>query len=293
MRPQPIGAREGPTRDGAYGPSWRRTSRGLFVPAGVEATGHQRIFEVGLGLAPHAAISGRSALNFLGVNLVEAEPIDVVTPRNVRSGGGTRRHRRMLTSSEVIVRHSIRLTRPEVALFDAIAWEVDDRSAVAVADMALASEVVDASRMPQLLDAGRRHGQRVRRILALAEKRTRSPQETAMRLIWCLDLGLPRPKCNWPVRDPDGCLVGEADLISPGLGVVGEYDGAAHGSMRRRARDAAKLESYRRLGLEPFTLVGSDMHRPGLVKQRILGAIKQADPARARFLLERDPPWRP
>lgn len=192
-----------------------------------------------------------------------------------------------------MTRHSIRITRPEVARFDAIAWEVDDRTAVAVADMALASEVVDPRLMSPLLASGRRHSRRVRRILGLAEKRTRSPQETAMRLIWCLDLGLPRPKCNWPIRDEDGFVLGEADLVSPELGVVGEYDGAAHGSMRRRARDAAKLEAYRRMGLEPFTLVGSDMHHPGRVKQRILAAVEQANPARARFLLEKDPPWRP
>lgn len=96
VRPTPIGVPGGPTRDEAYGPSWRRTSRGLFVPAGVEASGHQRIFEVGLGLAHDAAISGRAALNFLGANLVAAALIDVATPRNVRSTGGIRRHRRAL-----------------------------------------------------------------------------------------------------------------------------------------------------------------------------------------------------
>lgn len=293
VTPRAIDRPGGPTRDEAYGPFWRRTSRGLFVPAGVAPEGHQRTFEIGCGLPDDAIVSGRAALNFLGANLVRPSPVDVVSLRNFRPAAGVRRHRREPRPGDHQRAHTIWITRPEVALFDAIAWEDDDRVAVAIADMALASGVVDPVRMDLLLTQGRRHHKRVARIMAMTEQRTRSPQETALRLIWCLDLGLPRPRCNWPVRDLDGNFLAEADLLCPELGVVGEYNGAAHADVRRRARDAARLEAYRRVGLEPFIIVAGDMRCPGLVERRILGAIELADPSRARYLLEKNPPWRP
>ena len=293
VSPRAIGDPGGPTRDEAYGPGWRRTSQGMFVPAEVASAGQQLTFEVGCGLPDDAVISGRAALNFLGANLIQPAPIDVVSARNFRPASGVRRHRRPPCPGDHQRVHSIWLTRPEVALFDAIVWEEDDRVAVAIADMALASEVVDPARMSSAVEDGRRCSTRVARIMTMAEKRTRSPQETALRLIWCLDLGLPRPRCNWPVRDIHGDYLAEADLLCPELGVVGEYNGGAHGSVRRRARDAAKLQAYRRVGLEPFTVVAGDMRYLGLVERRIREAIELGDPAKARYLLERDPPWRP
>lgn len=238
-------------------------------------------------------MSGRAALNFLGANLIDATVIDVVSPKNFRPADDVRRHRRPVQPRDRVRHHSVWMTRPELALFEAILWEREDRRAVAVADMALASEVVDQGRMLALLEDGPRGRSRVAEILALAEKRTRSPQETAMRLIWWLDLGLPRPRCNWPIRDADGRIIAEADLLCPELGVVGEYDGGAHAKLRRRARDAAKIEAYRRVGLEPFTLVASDLRNPFLVKQRMLAAVERADPARCTYLIEKDPIWRP
>lgn len=47
------------------------------------------------------------------------------------------------------------------------------------------------------------------------------------------------------------------------------------------------------MGLEPFTLVASDLRTPFLVKQRMLAAVERADPARCTYLIEKDPVWRP
>ena len=79
-----------------------------------------------------------------------------------------------------------------------------------------------------------------------------------MRLVWMLDAGLPRPLCNRLVYDLDGTVLGKPDLLDPELGVVGEYNGAAHRSRERHRRDTARLETFRRCGLEDFAIVAGD-----------------------------------
>ena len=49
-----------------------------------------------------------------------------------------------------------------------------------------------------------------------------------MRLVWELDAGHPRPLCNVPLFDRHGRHLATPDLVDPGAGVVGEYDGAVH-----------------------------------------------------------------
>ena len=90
-----------------------------------------------------------------------------------------------------------------------------------------------------------------------------------MRLVWMLDAGLPRPLCNRPVFDLRGRHLGTPDLLDVDAGVIGEYDGAVHLRTRRRARDLARESRFRACGLEYFTIVGSDLHDPSLVVERM------------------------
>ena len=61
-----------------------------------------------------------------------------------------------------------------------------------------------------------------------------------MKLVWVRHAGLPYPLVNQPVFDLSGNLMGIADLFDPQLGVVGEYDGAAHKARERHRRDVAR-----------------------------------------------------
>lgn len=99
----------------------------------------------------------------------------------------------------------------------------------------------------------------VRAALELAEDRVLSPQETVPRLIWMLDAGLPRPRCNWPVGDGRGRRIGKPDLLCEEVDVAGEYDGADHRAAERQADDVSKEDRYRNAGLEAFRLVGRDL----------------------------------
>ena len=56
----------------------------------------------------------------------------------------------------------------------------------------------------------------------------RSVRETAFRMFWIFDCGLPDPVVNAVVRDTSGRLLGIGDLLDPATGLLGEYDGAQH-----------------------------------------------------------------
>lgn len=108
--------------------------------------------------------------------------------------------------------------------------------------------------------------------------------ETKLRLVWGLDAGLPAPLCNKAIFDLHGRHLGTVDLLDPVAGVVGEYDGAEHGSAARRSRDAERTDLFRRVGLEQFTVVGRDLHRTALVVDRMRctrqRALASTEPAR-------------
>lgn len=66
VRPDPRGVR-GPTPKQARGPYWRRTSRGLFVPAEVDGgLPEQRVVEAAAVLPAFGGVTGWGALRWMG-----------------------------------------------------------------------------------------------------------------------------------------------------------------------------------------------------------------------------------
>ncbi|MBV9831068.1 MAG: hypothetical protein JOZ82_05685, partial [Marmoricola sp.] len=65
VRVDPSG-RDGPTPKQARGPHWRRTSRGLYVPATVQRSLEQRIVEAAAVLPDGGAVTGWAALRWQG-----------------------------------------------------------------------------------------------------------------------------------------------------------------------------------------------------------------------------------
>lgn len=96
--------------------------------------------------------------------------------------------------------------------------------------------------------AGWRGAHQARRVLAFSTDRSESPQESALRVLWC-ESGLPRPVPNATVLDGLGRFVARVDLLDPDAGLVGEYDGAVHASSGRRSADSARQERLEQLGL--------------------------------------------
>ena len=130
-----------------------------------------------------------------------------------------------------------------------------------------------------------------RRALAHANTRSRSPNETRMRLIWRIDGGFPEPRCNWPLADLDGRRIGRPDLLCEELAVIGEFDGRDHNGARTRSTDASKESAYRDAGLEIFRVTGRDLLRPEVVLGRMQAAVSRATEVRRprRWMTSADP----
>lgn len=148
------------------------------------------------------------------------------------------------------MRHGIRITREERALFDEMRAAPDVREAVVVADMGAAAEITSIRRMRVFVAAheGWKGVRQVRAALDLAEEDSRSPNETRTRLVWQIDADLPRPLVNQEVWDLDGRLLGIADLLDPVAGVVGEFDGADHRGALRQSKDIGRETGLRAMG---------------------------------------------
>lgn len=164
--------------------------------------------------------------------------------------------------------------------------------------MMAAAERVSPRQLTGYVDSrpGWRGVDQVRQALRLADERSRSPNETRMRLVWRLDAGLPAPEVNQPVWDLDGNLLGIADLFDPVAGVVGEYDGAEHRRAKRQSKDVAREERFRRRDLEYFKVTGPDMLSRPLVVDRMLGTRSRAKwlpESRRPWTLEPPPDWEP
>jgi hypothetical protein len=116
----------------------------------------------------------------------------------------------------------------------------------------------------------------VRAAIELADEDSWSPGESRLRLTWVLDARRPAPLCNREVFDLNGRLLGIADLLDPGTGVVGEYDGAEHARPSRRSRDAARDSAFRDVGLEVFRITAYDEHDRDGVVSRVRAAYRRA-----------------
>ena len=60
---------------------------------------------------------------------------------------------------------------------------------------------------------------------------------------------------NQPIFDLHGRHIGTPDLLDIEAGVLGEYDSELHLDGKRRLKDTAREEAFRRLGLEPVVMV--------------------------------------
>lgn len=152
------------------------------------------------------------------------------------------------------------------------------RQAVVVLDMALAGSLIALDDFAAFVAgrAGWVRVEQVRSALQLADPGSCSPQESVLRLIWELDSGFPRPRCNVAVRHIDGSFVGRPDLLCEELAVVGEYDGAMHRSRDRHRSDVRRTDLFRRCGLETFAVVGADLNNVPLVVDRMRAAVERA-----------------
>jgi len=258
----------------------------------------QRVLEQSMRLPAGGAVTGWASCRLDGANLLDGlgadrwtripVPLAIGPGHSIRGGEDVSISRERLDASEVVVRHGVACTRARRALFDEMRGVDDWREAVVAMDMMAAAERVSIAQMRQYC-ASRPTWKRVRlavRALDFASERSRSPNETRMRLVWEVDAGFPRPLVNRSVFTRQGRLLGVADILDPVAGVVGEFDGADHRGAVRHSRDVGREDGFRRHDLEFFRVTGLDLpHRP-----RVVGRMASAR-SRARWLTEAERAW--
>jgi hypothetical protein len=187
------------------------------VPTEVDGSvPEQRILEQSMRLPPEGAVTGWAACRLAGASFFDGIEPDgrsripvplAIGPRaRLRRDAAVVLSRERLDPREVTVRHGIPCTEIRRALFDEMRRTPGLREAEVAMDNAAAAELVSIRRM-RAYAAGHPGWKRVgtvHRDLDLASERSRSPNETRMRLMWVLDAGLPAPRVNQPVWDLAG-----------------------------------------------------------------------------------------
>ncbi|TIC79424.1 hypothetical protein [Nocardioides sp. GY 10127] len=303
-RIDPTGER-GPTKSQAAGRHWRRTGKGLYVPAAVVLTPEQRIAEVGAGLpARGAAVTGWAALRWRGGSWfggldAGGDPVPVPVAqraRLTRPRPGLRlcEERRDPGSTEQVD------GVPTTAAVQALAWAVRYAptlaEAVVAADMALFDDLLSPHELAEWVWS---HPSwtgiaQARTVLGLLEENSWSPQETRMRLAWVDAVPGAGLVANRPVFDLHGRHLGTPDLLDPAAGVCAEYAGDVHLTRERRSEDLRRIDRLRAAGLRVVDAVAGDLGPRGPLGARLRSAYADAvgAPASARaWTLEPPPSW--
>lgn len=261
--------RDGPTPGVVRGRGWRDAGRGWHLPAGTPCTPEQRTFEVVPRLPVGGLVTGWGALRLGGANYFEGlerdrstpRPVPVLLPHAARiRGRGVLVERTRLPLPEAVIRYGVPCVPGEHALLHEIRRAVTAREAGIMVDMALAAGAVDLGRL-RAVAGGRRLPPAASYALERACGECRSPRESDMLQVWESVAGFPRPLMNREVRDLAGRLLAVVDLLDVWAGVCGEFNGAAHRSAKRQSRDKKRHSALRAVGLETFTVVGSDSDR--------------------------------
>lgn len=302
VRIDPTG-RAGPTQRQARGDGWRRTSRGLYVPAAVEPSPMQRVAEAGALVPRGVVVTGWAALCWRRARWLTGtradgglDPVDVAAATQcIRDQAGVRVHRERFDPADAVELDGLLVMTAVAAVVFAMRHAPDLDSAVEALDMTYRADLVTPQQVEVWLSAhpGPVGIQQARDAVRLADENAWSPRETRTRLAWERHTGR-RPLTNRPVFDLDGEHLGTPDLLDPD-GVCGEYDGDHHLDRRQRRVDLEREQRLLEHGLTPFTVVAGDL-AAGCLGQRLDSARARAArvrPEERRWSLEPPPWWRP
>jgi hypothetical protein len=304
VRVDPAGV-TGPTARQAATPAWRRTTRGLYVPAEVEVTAAQRVAEVGSVMPLRAAVTGWGSLAWRGARWFQGTsaggdlvPVPVAAPRQlVREQPAFRLCRERWDPREVEVVDGLEVTSAVRSVCFAIRYAPHQDAAVRTLEMAYFDDLVtvDEVREWAMMHPSYTGIEQCRRAPDLADENAWSPMETEMRIDWGLVAGR-RPLTNRPVFDLDGRHVGTPDLIDPFARVVGQYDGEVHGGAARNADDVDRDAAFLAVGLRTVVMTAADLRDRDGYHGRLRAAYREsalAGEINRAFTLELPPWWKP
>ena len=297
VRIDPTGE-NGPTKGQARGPGWRASSRGLHVPASaLEDSPEQRIVEAAAVLPAIGGVTGWAGLRWAGGAWFEGtkrggtehRPVPLaVCHHDIRPQPGIEISQEHLDLRDLTELDGLPMTSLVRSLCFEMRYARSERDAAVAFCMAAYSDLVSQSEVWKFLDRHRgwRGTPLVRSAMEVVDENCWSPPEVDMLRAWMRDADLERPLCNHPVFDRQGNHIGTPDLLDPVAGVVGEYEGEVHLDGGQRRVDREKEATYRRAGLEVFTLLRGDFGSSG----RAVALMREAR-KRARFAAESTRAW--
>ena len=202
---------------------WWQVCRGAYAPWYVEDGPAVRALALRRLLPRDVALSHRSGLWLLGLDVL-GDVLDVTVDRGrqIDARPRLRTHTARLDDDELCLVAGLLVVSPARAVLDVARCE-PLVEAVAVADAALRAGWTTLDGIEVALDrcAGLRGVRSARQVLAHAEPRSESPQESRLRMQLVLG-GVPRPVAQHDVYGPDG-HVARVDLWLDGLAL--EFDG--------------------------------------------------------------------
>jgi hypothetical protein len=132
---------------------------------------------------------------------------------------------------------------------------------VVMADFALGSRACTEAELHLIASqVGGRGVRMLRRAVALADRRSESPMETLMRLIFNLSK-LPAPTPQLSLYDAHGNFLARGDLVGPDGVSVFEYDGADHNEPARHNADVRRWKILDRNGFKVYPYTALDVFR--------------------------------
>jgi hypothetical protein len=290
-----------PTRRQASGPGWRRSSRGLYVPADVELTPHQRVLEAGVLVPFGGAVTGWGALSwqdgrwFTGHapdgSLVE---VDIAVPAHrIRSQAGFHMTGDRFKVTEAHDVDGIWVARPVPAAYFAMRYARNAREAAVVLAMAAYDDLVSIVEMEEhaLAHPAYTGVPQCRDALPLADENCWSPQELRTLIAW-VEAGFPPPLTNRPLFDLRGHHIGTPDLVDVRAGVLGQYDGRVHLVGDAPEADVVRDGVYADHGLEGVVAREGDLGS-GRFAAALRAAYARAEgkPRADRSWTAELPPW--
>jgi hypothetical protein len=198
------------------GPDWVAPLRGVRTPSCADPLDPMTRIQEAIAAAPaDAVLTGWAAGFVLGAGDLDGRDaftgrlqpvtVHVGSSARIRARSGLRTDRAVLGDDDVRTVDGMRVSSPGTT-----AWQLARRGpledAVVAVDALLRAGVIDVAGVAErVARSGSLRGVRqARRVLALADPGTASSPETRLRLVWMLDAGLPRPRCNVTVVDDQG-----------------------------------------------------------------------------------------
>lgn len=240
----------------------RSEVRGTYVAAQAVDTVDLRAATLRLVIPESSVVTDRTAAWLHGVDILPRSAVRVPPPLCVFGSTGSRTRRpgvvsgvRTLAADDITVVLGVRVTTPLRTALDLgrSLWRFD---ALAALDGFLR---IGVPRDHILVSVERFRGERgvvqLRYLAPLADGRSESPGESALRLHW-YDSGLPRPELQFWVCDDHGVPVYRLDIALPECRFAAEYDGRRfHQDEGQQEHDRVRrtwLDERRRWVIEAF-----------------------------------------